>query len=92
MIRFFVKSAFLFGVILLLLPSVSSQGAAPAVKIGTLEAVSTLASDLRQVCNRQPDACAAASQALVLLGQQARAGAQMLSDFLNEKFGAERTS
>jgi hypothetical protein len=49
-------------------------------------------SDLRQVCDRQPVACAAASQAVVQLGQQARVGAQMLSDFLNEKFGAERTS
>jgi hypothetical protein len=92
MIRFFMKSALLLGVILLPLPSVSSQGAAPAVKIGTLEAVSTLVSDLRQVCDRQPVACAAASQAVVQLGQQARVGAQMLSDFLNEKFGAERTS
>jgi hypothetical protein len=76
----------------MLWPSVSSQGAAPAVKIGTLEAVSTLVSDLRQVCDRQPVACAAASQAVVQLGQQARVGAQMLSDFLNEKFGTERTS
>jgi len=88
--KFLVRTAFWLTVVVLLLPSLSSQRTASAPQLSTGEAVSAASaavSDLRQFCARQPGACVVGSQALTSFGQKAQAGAKMLYDFLTEHFG-----
>jgi hypothetical protein len=91
--RFLLRMAFWLGVVLVLLPSGSSQPT-PKVDVGAVEAVSAAratVSDMRQFCERQPDACQIGSQAATVLGQRAQAGAKLLYEFLNEQFGPNDT-
>ena len=46
---------------------------------------------MRQFCTRQPDACAAGSQAALAFGQRAQAGARMVYDFFNERAAPRET-
>jgi hypothetical protein len=90
--RFLLRVAFWLSVVIVLLPSAPSGHGAATAQIGTTEAVtaaSAAVSDMRQFCNRQPDACAVGAQALAQFGRKAEAGAKMLYDFLNEHFGSE---
>src|ERR1700674_1753279 len=92
--RFLLRVAFWLSVIVLLLPAAPSEGAPTSTPVGTTEAVSAASaavSDMRHFCARQPDACAVGSQAITQFGHKAEAGAKMLYEFLNERFGVERT-
>jgi len=87
--RFLLRMAFWLGVVLVLLPSAGPQPV-PKSQVGTVEAVTAARAavgDLRNFCDRQPDACSVGSQAVVVIGQRAQAGAKMLYEFLNEQLG-----
>jgi hypothetical protein len=92
--RFLLRVAFWLSVVILLLPSPPSEQGTSASRIGTTEAVSAASAavaDMRQFCGRQPEACVVGAQALAQFGRKAEAAAKMLYDFLNERFGTERT-
>jgi hypothetical protein len=83
--RFLLRLAFWLGVVVLLLPG---RGPAPASQIGAADAVSAAEAtlgDMRQFCERQPEACTVGSQAAQALGDRAKTGAKRLLEFLNEK-------
>ena len=86
---FLLRMTFWIGLVLVLLPSGGKQDAAtPSAGAGAIEAVSAASatmSDMRQFCTRQPDACAAGSQAAIAFGQRAQAGARMVYDFISER-------
>jgi hypothetical protein len=85
--RFLLRMAFWLGVILVMLPRGESTPTSSA-QIGATDAVSAATAtvgDLRQFCDRQPEACAVGSQAAVALGDRAKAGAKRLYDMLNER-------
>jgi hypothetical protein len=89
--RFLLRMAFWLGVVLVLLPSASTQPT-PKVQVGTAEAVSAARAavgDLRSFCDRQPEACSIGSQAAVAIGHRAQAGAKMLYEFLNDQLGPQ---
>jgi hypothetical protein len=89
--RFLLRMAFWLGVVLVLLPSASTQPT-PKVQVGTVEAVSAARAavgDLRSFCDRQPEACNIGSQAAVAIGHRAQAGAKMLYEFLNDQLGPQ---
>ena len=89
--RFLLRMAFWLGVVLVLLPSASTQPT-PKVQVGTVEAVTAARAavgDLRSFCDRQPEACSIGSQAAVTIGHRAQAGAKMLYEFLNEQLGPQ---
>jgi hypothetical protein len=91
--RFLLRMAFWLGVVLVLLPSASTEPT-PKVQVGTAEAVSAARAavgDLRSFCDRQPEACSIGSQAAVTIGHRAQAGAKMLYEFLNEQLGPQTT-
>jgi Family of unknown function (DUF5330) len=93
---FLLRMAFWLSVVLILLPSGGSQrtASAPSAELGAIEAVSAASatvSDMRQFCTRQPEACAAGSQAAVALGQRAQAGARMVYDFISERAAPRET-
>lgn len=85
---FLLRMTFWIGLVLVLLPSGGKQdGAVPSAGTGAIEAVSAASAtvaDMRQFCTRQPDACAAGSQAAIAFGQRAQAGAKMVYDFISE--------
>jgi hypothetical protein len=77
--------------VLVLLPSAGTEPT-PKTPVGTAEAVSAARAaitDLRSFCERQPDACSVGSQAAIVIGHRAQAGAKMLYEFLNEQLGPQ---
>jgi hypothetical protein len=89
--RFLLRMAFWLGVILVLLPSGGSQPV-PKSQVSASEAFSAArvaVSDMQHFCERQPVACEVGSQTAITLGQRAQAGAKMLYEFLNERFGSD---
>jgi len=90
---FLLRMAFWLGLVLVLLPSVSSQPV-PKSQVGAGDAMSAAQaawSDMRHFCERQPDACSVGSQAIVTIGHRAQVGAKLLYDFLNEQLGPQET-
>jgi Family of unknown function (DUF5330) len=72
---FLLRMAFWLGLVLILLPSTSSERA-PASAVGPSQAISAASAtmgDLRQFCDRQPDACTVGSQVATQLGYRAQA-------------------
>jgi hypothetical protein len=90
---FLLRMAFWLGLVLVLLPSGSSQQV-PASDVGASAAISAASAtvgDLRQFCIRQPDACTVGSHVATSLGYKAQAGAKMLYDFLTEQLAPKET-
>lgn len=91
--RFLLRLAFWLGVILVLLPSSGSQPT-PKLDVSATDAMSAAkaaVTDVRSMCERQPDACVVGSQVVVALGHRAQAGAKMIYEFLNEQLGPNDT-
>ncbi len=85
---FLLRIAFWLSIVLILLPSGSTQRVQPPSNVDASEAISAASAtvaDMRGFCTRQPDACSVGSQVAVSLGYRAQAGAKMLYDFLTEK-------
>ena len=90
---FLLRMTFWLGLVLILLPSGSSQPQ-PANPVGASDAISAASAtvgDLRQFCTRQPDACTVGSQVATSLGYKAQAGAKMLYEFLTEQMAPKDT-
>ena len=88
--RFLFRTAFWLGVVLVLLPRGESQPPSSA-EISATEAMSAATAtvgDMRQFCERQPEACVVGSQAAVALEDRAKAGAKRLYEMFNEKRSA----
>ena len=93
MIWFLVRMTFWFCVVLVLLPS-GARHPAPEAQVGVGEAISAAKAavdDVRQFCDRQPEACTVGSSAAVTLGHRAQAGAKMIYEFLTERLGPNET-
>jgi hypothetical protein len=88
--RFLLRMAFWLGVVAVLLPRDGTQPASNA-QISASDAMSAATAtvgDMRQFCERQPEACNVGSQAAVALEDRAKAGAKRLYDMLNERLAA----
>jgi hypothetical protein len=82
------RMVFWLGLIIALLPIAPSRQETSASKVGavdSLTAASAAVSDIRQFCVRQPDACAAGSEAIAHFVQKAETGAKLVYQFLNER-------
>jgi hypothetical protein len=88
--RFLLRMAFWLGVIAVLLPRGESVPASNAQVSATdaMSAATATVGDMRQFCDRQPEACTVGSQAAVALEERAKAGAKRLYEMLNEKLSA----
>jgi hypothetical protein len=88
--RFLLRMAFWLGVIVVLLPRGESVPASNAQVSATdaMSAATATVGDMRQFCDRQPEACTVGSQAAVALEERAKAGAKRLYEMLNEKLSA----
>jgi Family of unknown function (DUF5330) len=92
---FLLRMAFWLSIVLILLPSGTTQQAQPVSNVGAADAISAASAtvqDLRGFCARQPDACSVGSQVAVSLGYKAQAGAKMLYEFLNEAMASRDTA
>jgi hypothetical protein len=83
---FLLRMAFWLGLVLVLLPSGSSQRpqGSQVAPSEAISAASATVGDLRQFCARQPDACTVGSHVASQLGSRAQAGARMLYEFVTE--------
>jgi hypothetical protein len=91
--RFLLRMTFWLGVIAVLLPRGETAPTSNA-KISALEAVSAASAtvgDMRQFCERQPEACTVGSQAAVALGDRAKAGARALYQMLNDRLAVNES-
>jgi hypothetical protein len=82
------RVVFWLGLIIALLPPAPLRQDAPSSKVGAVDSLSSTnaaVSDIRQFCVRQPDACAAGSEAIAQFVQKAETGAKLLYQFLNER-------
>ncbi|HEY3642128.1 MAG TPA: DUF5330 domain-containing protein [Xanthobacteraceae bacterium] len=88
--RFLLRMTFWLGVIVVLLPRSESQPASKAQISATdaMSAASATVGDMRQFCERQPEACTVGSQAASALEDRAKAGAKRLYDMFNERLSA----
>jgi hypothetical protein len=89
--RFLLRMTFWLGVIMVLLPRGESQPASNA-QISATDAVSAATAtvgDMRQFCERQPEACTVGSQAAAALEDRAKAGAKRLYEMFNERLSAK---
>jgi hypothetical protein len=87
---FLLKVAFWLGIVLVLLPSGGAQPTSK-VQVSASEAVSAAkaaVTDMKQFCERQPEACVVGAHTAVALGQRAQAGAKILYEYLNEQLGS----
>ena len=90
---FLLRMAFWLSVVLMLLPTGSSQPQ-PANAVAATDAISAASAtvgDLRQFCTRQPDACTVGSHVATELGYKAQAGAKMLYEFLTSSMASKDT-
>jgi hypothetical protein len=88
--RFLLRMAFWLGVVAVLLPREESRPAS-STQISAIDAMSAATAtvgDMRQFCERQPEACNVGSQAAVALEDRAKAGAKRLYDMFNERLAA----
>ncbi len=91
---FLLRVAFWLSVVLVLLPIGGSEPL-PKSQVSAGEAFSaakSAVSDMQQFCARQRNVCEVGSQTAVTLGQRAQAGAKMLYEFLQERFGNDKSS
>jgi hypothetical protein len=91
--RFLLRAAFWFGIVMLLLPAFrsSDSGGREAAPVGAVDAASAATatfSDMLQFCARQPSACAVGAQVAAAAGQRAQTGAKLLYEMLSEKIAA----
>ena len=80
---FLLRMAFWLSIVLILLPTGTSQPQ-PENTVAATEAISAASAtvgDLRQFCTRQPEACTVGSHVASELGYKAQAGAKMLYEF-----------
>ena len=91
--RFLLRMAFWLGVIAVLLPRGESAPASSAQisPIDAMSAATATVGDMRQFCERQPEACTVGSQAAAALGDRAKAGAKRLYEMLNERLASNET-
>jgi Family of unknown function (DUF5330) len=91
--RFLLRMAFWLGVIAVLLPRGESVPASNAQisAIDAMSAATATVGDMRQFCDRQPEACTVGSQAAVALEDRAKAGAKRLYEMFNERLSAGET-
>jgi hypothetical protein len=91
--RFLLRMTFWLGVIVVLLPRGESVPASNAQinPIDAMSAATATVGDMRQFCERQPEACIVGSQAAEALGDRAKAGAKRLYDMFNERLSASET-
>jgi len=78
---FILRSLFWLSTIVILLPA-SPDGSEPAPRVNLLHtayAVRAIMQDVTGVCERNPDACAASREALMLLTQKLETGAGIVT-------------
>ncbi len=90
---FLLRMAFWLSIVLILLPTGSSQPQSGNSVAATdaISAASATVGDFRQFCSRQPDACTVGSHVASELGFKAQAGAKMLYEFLTDRLASKET-
>jgi hypothetical protein len=87
---FLARMVFWLGLIIALLPIAPLRQDTSTSKVGavdSLSAANAAVTDIRQFCVRQPEACAAGSEAIAQFVQKAQRGAKFLHQFYEREKG-----
>jgi Family of unknown function (DUF5330) len=85
---FLLRVTFWLTVVAVLLPSGGKEGPGNVSAFDAMSAAKATVTDMRSFCERQPDACTIGSQAAVVIGHRAQAGAKKLYEYFNEHLAA----
>ncbi len=89
---FIIRTAFWLSLVILCLP-VGKSNDNDVASVGTAEAffaAQATYGDLSRFCERNASACDTGGQVISAFGQKARYGAQVVYEFLDEKFGGDQ--
>ena len=88
--RFLLRMTFWLTIVCVLLPRAQSESATKVEVSATdaMSAATATVSDMRQFCERQPEACSVGSQAAAIIEDRAKAGAKRLYQMLNDRLSA----
>ena len=88
--RFLLRMTFWLTIVCILLPRGQSEPASKVQVSATdaMSAATATVSDMRQFCERQPEACSVGSQAAAVIEDRAKAGAKRLYQMLNDRLSA----
>jgi hypothetical protein len=89
---FLIRSAFWIGLVLLIIPVGGNDGEESAREVGLLEAAGAAAaafSDLRGMCERQPQVCETAGAALDTIAARARESLRLAHEAFSENDATE---
>ena len=89
---FLVRTVFWLSVVIVLLPAGGEEEQPGIEAVGAVEALSaaqTTIDDFSGFCQRNENACKTGSVVLSAFGQKARYGAQIVYEYLDDKFGNE---
>ena len=92
---FIIRTAFWLSLVILCLPVSSGDNSPSADVAGATEAMSVARSavgDLSKFCERNPGTCDTGNLVVSSFGQKARYGAQIVYQYLDNKFGSEENS
>jgi len=91
---FIIRTVFWLSLVVLFLPAGTGEEGSDANNVGASEAFSvaqTTMGDLAKFCQRNPAACDTGNQVVSSFGQKARYGAQIVYEYLDDKFGDNQT-
>jgi len=92
---FLIRTAFWLSLVILCLPIGGDDDNPSASAAGAVEAMSVARSavgDLSKFCERNPGTCDTGNMVVSSFGQKARYGAQIVFQYLDNKFGSEDNS
>ena len=92
---FIIRTAFWLSLVILCLPVGSNDNNPSESVAGAAEAMSVARSavgDFSKFCERNPGACDTGNLVVSSFGQKARYGAQIVYQYLDNKFGSEENS
>lgn len=89
---FIIRTAFWLSLVILCLPVGSDENGPSASTAGAVEAMSVARSavgDFSKFCERNPGTCDTGNMVVSSFGQKARYGAQIVYQYLDDKFGSQ---
>jgi hypothetical protein len=89
---FFIKTAFWFGLVLLIIPFGTGGANDRLVNpVEAFQAAREAAGDVAGMCERKPDVCVVGKSALYTIGVHAREGARIAYQMLDAHFGKDHS-
>ena len=88
---FIIRTAFWLSLVILCLPVGSDDNSPSASAAEAMSVARSAVGDMSKFCDRNPGTCETGNLVVSSFGQKARYGAQIVYQYLDTKFGSEKT-